>query len=58
MNTEKEQIEVLSNLSALLKPFDINPNKHIIMAGDFNLFFNFKPRCSGRKPYIKKEAFS
>ena len=27
-NTEKEQIEVLSNLFALLKTFDINPNKH------------------------------
>ena len=37
-NTEKEQIEVLSNLFALLKTFDINPNKHIIVAGDFNPF--------------------
>ena len=39
-NTEKEQIEVLSHLFALLKTFDINSNKHIIMAGYFNLFFN------------------
>ena len=38
-NTEEEQIEVLSNLFALLKTFDIEPNKHIVMAGDFNLFF-------------------
>ena len=41
-NTEKDQIEVLSNLFALLKTFHINPNKHIIMNGDFNLFFYSK----------------
>lgn len=30
-NTEREQIEVLSNLFALLTTFDINPNKHLII---------------------------
>ena len=39
-NTEKEQIEILSDLFALLTTFNINPNKHLIVAGDFNLLFN------------------
>ena len=41
-NTEKEQINVFSNMFALLKKFDINPKKQIIMAGDFNLLFDSK----------------
>ena len=36
-NTEREQIEVLSHLSALLRTFDINPNKHLNMIEVFNL---------------------
>ena len=39
-NTEEEQIKVLSNLFALLKTFHIDPNKRIVMAGNFNLFFH------------------
>ena len=31
-NTEKEQINVFSNVFALLKNFDINPKKQIIVA--------------------------
>ena len=55
-NTEKEQIEVLSNLLTLLKTFDIDPNKHIIMAGDFNLFFNSKLDATGRNPTLKRKS--
>ena len=54
-NTEKEQIEVMSNLFALWKTFDINPNKHIIMAGFFNLFFNSNLDAAGGKPTLKKK---
>ena len=57
-NTEKEQIEVLSNLFALLKTFDINPNKHIIMAGDFNLFFNSNLDTAGRNPTLKRKSLA
>ena len=57
-NTEKEQIEVLSNLFALLKTFDINPNKHIIMAGDFNLFFNSNLDAAGGNPTLKKKSLA
>ena len=41
-NTEKEQINVFSNMFVLLKKFDINKKKQIIMAGDFNLLFDSK----------------
>ena len=57
-NTEKEQIEVLSNLFALLKTFDINPNKHIIMAGDFNLFFNSNLDTAGGNPTLKRKSLA
>ena len=53
-NTAKEQIEVLSKLSALLKTFDINLNKHNIMAEDFNLFFNSKLDAAGGNPTLKR----
>ena len=57
-NTEKEQIEVLRNLFALLKIFDINPNKHIIMAGDFNLFFNSKLNAAGGNLTLKRNSLA
>ena len=54
-NTEKKQIEVLSNLFAQLKTFDINLNKHIILAGDFNLFFNSKLDAAGGNTTLKRK---
>ena len=57
-NTKKEQIEILSNLFALLKTFDINPNKHIIMAGDFNLFFSSKVDAAGGNPTLKRKSLA
>ena len=57
-NTEKEQSEVLNNLFALLKTFDINPNKHIIMAEDFNLFFNSNLDTAGGNPTLKMKSLN
>ena len=57
-NTEKEQSEVLNNLFALSKTFDINPNKHIIMAGDFNLFFNSKLDAAGGNPTLRRKSLA
>ena len=57
-NTEKEQSEVLNNLFALLKTFDINPNKHIIMAEDFNLFFNSNLDAAGGNPTLKRKSLA
>ena len=54
-NAEKEQINVYSNMSALLEKFDGDQKKpQIIMAGDFNLFFDSKLDAQGRNPTIKK----
>ena len=53
-NNEKKQINVFSNMFALLKKFDINPKKQIIMAGDFNLLFDSKLDAQGGNPTMKK----
>ena len=37
-NTVTEQCKVFNELQSLLKFFDINQNKRIIVAGDFNIF--------------------
>ena len=43
---------------ALLKTFDIDPNKHIVMAGDFNLFFNQKLDTAGGNPTLKRKSLA
>ena len=45
--TEKEQINVFSNMFSLLEVFDINPKKQINMVGDFNLFVGSKLDAQG-----------
>ena len=57
-NAEKEQIEVLSNLFALLTTTDINPNKPLIMAGDFNLFLTQKLNAVGGNPTLKIKSLA
>ena len=49
-NTENEQIDVLSSLSKLLEEFDISLTKQLVMAGDFNLFFNSKLEAQDGNP--------
>ena len=41
-NTETEQVKILEELQSLLDNLDIGENKHIIFAGNFNIFFNLK----------------
>ena len=38
----KEEIDVLNNIFVLLEKFDTNSKKELIVAGDFNLFFDSK----------------
>ena len=40
----------------LLKKFDINKKNEIIMAGDFNLFFDSKLDAQVENPTIKKKS--
>ena len=54
--TEKEQIDALSNMFVLLQEFDTNPKKQLIMAGDFNLFFDSKLDAQGGNPTLKKNS--
>ena len=51
-------MEALSNLFVLLKTLDINPNKRIIMAGDFNLFFDSKLYAVGGNPTLKRKSLA
>ena len=57
-NTENEQIDVLSSLSKLLEDFDISLTKQLVMAGDFNLFFNSKLEAQGGNPTLKKKSLA
>ena len=57
-NTGKEQIEVLSKLFALLKILDIDPNKHLIMPGNFNLFLNSKLDAASGNPTLKRKSLA
>ena len=57
-NTENEQINVFSNMFALLKKFNINPKRQIIMAGDFNLLFDSKLNVKGGNPTMKKKPLA
>ena len=38
----KEETDVLNNIFVLLEKFDTNSKKQLIVAGDFNLFFDSK----------------
>ena len=53
-NTGTEQCKNFNELQSLLKFFDINQNKRIIFAGDFNIFFISKLKASGGKQLPKK----
>ena len=55
-NTENEQIDVLSSLFRLLGEFHVSPTKQLVMAGDFNLFFNSKLEAQGGNPTSKKKS--
>ena len=52
-NTVTEQCKVFNELQSLLKFFDINQNKRIIFAGDFNIFFSSKLEARDGKSIIK-----
>ena len=54
-NTENEQVDVFSSLLELLEEFDVSLTKQLIMAGDFNLFFNSKFKAQGGNSTLKKK---
>ena len=56
--TAKEQIDVLSNLLKLLEEFDTNKNTQLIMAWNFNLFFDSKLDKQSGNPTLKKKSLA
>ena len=55
-NTETEKCKISNELQSLLSFFDINQNKIIILAGDFNIFFSSKLEARGGKPIPKRKS--
>ena len=57
MQTMK-QIKTIYELDQLLCDFCLGSNKKIILAGDFNLFFDPSLEASSSKPTLKKKTIS
>ena len=57
-NTEPEQVKTLWKLDQLLDDFSINNSQNIILAGDFNFFFDLKLEASGGTLTLKKQSIS
>ena len=55
-NTENEQVEVLNTLLTMMKTIDINENTNLLLAGDFDVFFNTNLECSGGNPSFKQKS--
>ena len=55
-NTETEQCKIFNELQSLLNFFDINQNKKIILAGDFNIFLSSELEARGGKPIAKRKS--
>ena len=55
-NTETELCKTINDLQSLLNFFDINQNKRITFAGDFNIFFSSKLEARGGKAIPKRKS--
>ena len=51
-----DNVKFLMIFKAFYNFFDINQNKRIIFAGDFNIFFTSKPEARGGKPIPKRKS--
>ena len=57
-NTEVEQVQVLSELSELMKNIIFSQENRIVLAVDINVFFDSKLETKGVKPSNKKNKKS
>ena len=55
-NTENEQVEVLNTLLSMMKTIDKNENANLLLAGDFNIFFDTNLECCGDNPSFKQKS--
>ena len=57
-NTDTEQCKNFNELQSLLNFFDINQNKRIIFADDFNILFSSKVEARSGKPIPKRKSIT
>ena len=57
-NTETERCKTFNELQSFLIFFDINQNKRIIFAGDFNISFSSKLEARAGKPILKRKSIT
>ena len=57
-NTESEQINTACKLNQLLDDCYLDSTKKVVLAGDFNLFFDASLEASGGNPTLKKKSIS
>ena len=55
-NTEVEQIQVLSELSELMKKITFSEENHKVWSVDLNVFFDSKLETKGGKPSLKQNS--
>ena len=57
-NTETEQVATLLDLGKILETIKDFYDKHIVLADDFNFFFDTSLDSYGGKPTLKKESIA
>ena len=57
-NTETEQVTTLFDLGKRLETIKDFSDKHIVLAGDFNFFFDISLDLYGSKPTLKKKSIA
>ena len=57
-NTETEQVATLHDLHKMLETIKDLCDKHIVLAGDFNFFFDTSLDSYGGKPTLKKKSIA
>ena len=55
-NTEVEQVQVLSELSELMKNINFLEENRIVLVGDLNVFSDSKLETKGGKPSLKQKS--
>ena len=55
-NTDTEQVATLYDLDKMLETIKDLYDKHIVLAGDFNFFFDTSLDSYGGKPTVKKKS--
>ena len=58
VNTESEQINTICELNQLLDDCYLDSTEKVVLAGDFNLFFDASLEALGSNPTLKKRSIS